>query len=32
MAAAEEFGKLYEAVPVIAAQRTLRFWKVRAVA
>ena len=32
MAAAEEFGKLYEAVPVIAAQRALRFWKVRAVA
>jgi uncharacterized protein (DUF2336 family) len=30
--AAEEFGKLYEAVPVVAAQRALRFWKVRAVA
>jgi uncharacterized protein (DUF2336 family) len=30
--AAEEFGKLYEAVPVIAAQRAIRFWKVRAAA
>jgi uncharacterized protein (DUF2336 family) len=27
---AEEFGKLYGAVPVQAAQRALRFWKVRA--
>ncbi len=27
---AEEFGKLYESVPVLAAQRALRFWKVRA--
>src|ERR1700761_4722547 len=26
---AEEFGKLYESVPVQAAQRALRFWKVR---
>jgi uncharacterized protein (DUF2336 family) len=30
--AAEEFGKLYEAVPVVAAQRAIRFWKVRAAA
>ena len=28
----EEFGKLYERVPVQAAQRALRFWKVRAAA
>lgn len=28
---AEEFGKLYESVPVTAAQRALRFWKVRGV-
>lgn len=28
---AEEFGKLYESVPVQAAQRALRFWKVRGV-
>jgi uncharacterized protein (DUF2336 family) len=28
---AEEFGKLYESVPVTAAQRALRFWKVRTV-
>lgn len=28
---AEEFGKLYESVPIAAAQRALRFWKVRAV-
>jgi uncharacterized protein (DUF2336 family) len=27
---AEQFGQLYEAVPVAAAQRALRFWKVRA--
>jgi uncharacterized protein (DUF2336 family) len=27
---AEEFGTLYESVPVVAAQRALRFWKVRA--
>ncbi|MBA2587761.1 MAG: DUF2336 domain-containing protein [Alphaproteobacteria bacterium] len=26
---AEEFGNLYEAVPVEAAQRAVRFWKVR---
>jgi uncharacterized protein (DUF2336 family) len=26
----EEYGKLYEQVPVAAAQRALRFWKVRA--
>jgi uncharacterized protein (DUF2336 family) len=26
----EEYGKLYEQVPVSAAQRALRFWKVRA--
>lgn len=26
---AEQFGKLYEQVPVSAAQRALRFWKVR---
>jgi uncharacterized protein (DUF2336 family) len=26
---ADEFGKLYESVPVQAAQRALRFWKVR---
>lgn len=30
MAKAEAFGKLYEQVPVAAAQRALRFWKVRA--
>ena len=29
LTAAEEFGKLYECVPVVAAQRALRFWKVR---
>jgi uncharacterized protein (DUF2336 family) len=29
---ADEFGKLYEAVPVLAAQRALRFWKVRTAA
>jgi uncharacterized protein (DUF2336 family) len=27
---AEQFGQLYEQVPVAAAQRALRFWKVRA--
>jgi uncharacterized protein (DUF2336 family) len=27
---AEQFGQLYSAVPVAAAQRALRFWKVRA--
>ena len=27
---AEQFGQLYESVPVAAAQRALRFWKVRA--
>jgi hypothetical protein len=26
----EEYGKIYEQVPVAAAQRALRFWKVRA--
>ena len=26
---AEMFGKLYEQVPVAAAQRAIRFWKVR---
>jgi uncharacterized protein (DUF2336 family) len=26
---ADEFGKLYESVPVEAAQRAIRFWKVR---
>ena len=26
----DEYGKLYELVPVAAAQRALRFWKVRA--
>jgi len=30
--AAEELGKLYETVPVQAAQRAIRFWKVRAAA
>lgn len=30
LAGAEEFGQLYESVPVQAAQRALRFWKVRA--
>lgn len=30
LAAAEQFGKLYESVPIEAAQRALRFWKVRA--
>lgn len=29
MAKAEAFGQLYEQVPVSAAQRALRFWKVR---
>ena len=28
----EEFGKLYERVPVATAQRAVRFWKVRAAA
>lgn len=32
MGSAAELGRLYEAVPVQAAQRALRFWKVRAVA
>ena len=27
---AEEYGRIYELVPVAAAQRALRFWKVRA--
>jgi hypothetical protein len=26
---AEELGELYELVPAIAAQRALKFWKVR---
>jgi uncharacterized protein (DUF2336 family) len=30
--AAEELGRLYESVPVQAAQRALRFWKIRIVA
>ncbi len=30
MSKAEQFGQLYEQVPVAAAQRALRFWKVRA--
>lgn len=30
MSKAEAFGELYEQVPVSAAQRALRFWKVRA--
>ena len=30
LAGAEQFGRLYESVPVEAAQRALRFWKVRA--
>jgi len=30
LAKAEEYGALYESVPVQAAQRALRFWKVRA--
>ena len=30
LAKAEEYGGLYESVPVQAAQRALRFWKVRA--
>jgi len=29
LARAEEFGALYESVPVQAAQRAIRFWKVR---
>jgi uncharacterized protein (DUF2336 family) len=29
---ADEFGKLYESVPIQAAQRAIRFWKVRAAA
>ena len=29
LSAADQFGVLYESVPVIAAQRALRFWKVR---
>lgn len=29
LSGAEEFGKLYESVPVNAAQRAIRFWKVR---
>jgi uncharacterized protein (DUF2336 family) len=32
LTAADEFRALYEAVPVLAAQRALRFWKVRAAA
>ncbi|HEY5237063.1 MAG TPA: DUF2336 domain-containing protein [Rhizomicrobium sp.] len=30
MSGAEDFGKLYESVPLHAAQRALRFWKARA--
>jgi hypothetical protein len=30
LAKAEEYRDLYESVPVLAAQRALRFWKVRA--
>ncbi len=30
LAKAEEFGRLFESVPVQAAQRALQFWKVRA--
>jgi uncharacterized protein (DUF2336 family) len=30
LAGADEFGRMYESVPVVAAQRALRFWKVRA--
>lgn len=30
MGRAEEFGEIYEKVPVSAAQRAVRFWKVRA--
>lgn len=30
LASAEQFGQLYESVPIEAAQRALRFWKVRA--
>ena len=30
LAGAEEFGDLYESVPIQAAQRAIRFWKVRA--
>jgi uncharacterized protein (DUF2336 family) len=26
----EQFGEIYERVPVVAAQRAVRFWKVRA--
>jgi uncharacterized protein (DUF2336 family) len=29
IAKAEQFGQLYEQVPVAAAQRAIRFWKVR---
>jgi hypothetical protein len=29
MAKAEEFGRMYNAVPVEAAQRAIRFFKVR---
>lgn len=32
MDGAEDFGNLYESVPVEAAQRAIRFWKVRAAA
>ena len=32
MDSAQEFGKLYESVPVQAAQRAIRFWKIRAAA
>lgn len=29
LSAADEFGAMYESVPVISAQRAVRFWKVR---
>ncbi len=29
MGKVEEFGKLYESIPPVAAQRAMRFWKVR---
>jgi uncharacterized protein (DUF2336 family) len=32
LAGADQFAKLYESVPVQAAQRAIRFWKVRAAA
>jgi uncharacterized protein (DUF2336 family) len=32
MDGAQEFGRLYESVPIQAAQRAIRFWKIRAAA